>query len=79
MTRYLVLPTLIVFALGIAAGWSLRAGRSTPRDVWDDAHWWAKGFDDGMAIQHAIVGPTPAVIWIPECGDQYPTRTGSAP
>lgn len=57
MTRYLVLPTLIVFALGLGAGWLLRAGRSTPRDVWDDARWWSKGFDDGLRIESPVVLP----------------------
>jgi hypothetical protein len=31
VTRYIVLPTLVVFALGLGAGWALRGGRSTPR------------------------------------------------
>jgi hypothetical protein len=55
---------ILVFALGLAVGWSLRAGRSTPHDVWDDAHWWAKGFDDGLAFHGE---PHPAKPYSP-CG-----------
>lgn len=51
MIRYLTVPLLLMFALGLGAGWELHHGRSTPRDVWDDAAWWSKGVDEGLRIR----------------------------
>ena len=76
MKRYFILPTLAVFLFGLAAGWSLRPGRSAPRDVWYDAHVWSKGFDDGLELRHVFVGPTPGIVWIPECGDAEGAANG---